>query len=177
MATVTAPRSRAIGSAVSRTVSLLGMLLLGWSVTTLGASSLTINCQHFSDSSPRPEPPATEFSISLVDLPDRNTKLSLDKSLEVTGTASDSTAPFLYLASRVTSMLREVFNDDASSSDVTPGQKQWPQSAQSKHDVSTPPVAESNSKRRSLPTLEASEFSAPVDTKPHFQRQMYRTDI
>lgn len=177
MATVTAPRSRVFGSAVSRTVGLTGMLLLGWGITALGASNLAINGPDFSDSSQRAVPPATKLSISLVDLPDRNAELSLDRPLEVAGAVSDSTAPFLYLTSRVTSMLREVFADDVPASDATHGQKLWPQGRRSNHDVAAPPVAESSAEHRSLPTLDASEFSNPVDAKPHFQRQMYRTDI
>jgi len=138
------------------------MLLLGcgWSVTAVGATSLVSDCQDFSDSLQQADPPATELSISLVDLPDRDDKLGLDKSLNAVGAASDTTAPFLYLTSRVTTILRDVFDDEAT-----------------RADISTRPVAEMDTEHRSLLTLEASELSDPADTKPSFQRQMYRTDI
>jgi len=160
MATDTAPRSRRNGSTLS--VGLAGALLLGcgWSVTALGATSLISDCQEFSELLRQTDPPATELSIALVELPDGDAQPGLDKSLNAVGSASDSTTPLLYLSSRVTSMLRKVFDDEATNAHI-----------------STPPVAERDTKHGSLPTLEASELPDPADARPSFQRQMYRTDI
>jgi len=179
IATDTALPARDIGPRASGAVGLAGILLLGcgWSVTALGATSLLVDCQDIGRSLQRLEAPAIELSISLVDLPDNNTNLGLAEPIDAAGAAPNATVPYLYLTSRVESMLREVFADDAPDQDETRWQEIDQQDSGTKHDTAVPPVAEGHAEHPSLPALRETELSDTINMMPRFQRPMYRTDI
>lgn len=179
MATDTALSSKDLGATVSATVGLAAIALLGcgWSIAASGATNLVAHCDDFGDTLPSLDTPASELSISLVDLANNDADLGLAEPLHAAGVVADSTVPYLYLTSRVAAMLREVFDDDARGGNATHWQKLEQENGSAKQGVAAPPVAEGNADRLSLPTLEETDLSDPSDTMPRFQRQMYRTDI
>jgi len=179
MATDTALPARDIGPRASGSVGLAGILLLGcgWSVTAMGATSLLVDCQDIGQSLQGLEAPAIALSISLVDLPANNTSLGLAEPIDAAGAAPNATVPYLYLTSRVESMLREVFADDAPDQDETRWQELDQQDSGTKQDTAVPPVAEGHAEHPSLPALRETELSDTINMMPRFQRPMYRTDI
>lgn len=179
MATDTALPSQNIGAMASSTVGLAAIALLGcgWSVAAAGATNLIVNCQNFADTLQSLDAPASELSISLVDLPNSHADLGLAEPLDAAAAVANATVPYLYLTSRVAAMMREVFDDDVRDSHATHWQKIEQEIGAGKQAIPAPPIVEGNTDRSSLPTLEETALSAPSDTIPRFQRQMYRTDI
>ena len=179
MATDTALPSQNIGATVSSAVGFAASVVLGcgWSIAASAATNLVVNCQEFGDSLQSLDAPASELSISLVDLPDNDADLGLAEPLDTAGANSDSTVPYLYLTPRVAAMLREVFDDDARNDDATLWQELAQENGGGKQGIPVPPVAEGNSDRSTLPTLDETDLSDPSEAMPRFQRQMYRTDI
>lgn len=177
MATDTALPSQNIGAMVSSAAGLAAIALLGcgWSIAAAGATNLIVNCQDFGGTLQSLDAPASELSISLVDMPNNDANLGLETPRDAD--VANATVPYLYLTSRVAAMLREIFDDDARDGDATHWQEIEQEIGAGKQAIPAPPVAEGNTDRSSLPTLEETGLSAPSDTMPRFQRQMYRTDI
>ena len=164
---------------VSSTVGFAAIVLLGcgWSIAASAATNLVVKCEDFGDTLQSLDAAASELSFSLVDLPNNDADLGLAEPSDTAGAVSDSTVPYLYLTSRVAAMLREVFDDDARDGDATRWQELEQDNGDRKQGIPAPPVAEGNSDRSSLPTLEETDLSGPNEAMPRFQRQMYRTDI
>jgi|GEM_PF-4824972 len=177
----TALPSGEVAPLVRQATGLAGILMLvcGWSATALAATGPNNNCQEISKNLRSLETPVVELSITLVDLPGTDVEMGMINVREPigsSGTASDSTAPLLFLTPRVVSMLREIF-DDVSDAETRDGPIGAPAIVSPRRESTLPPIAEGNTDQSLLPSLEEAAVPTPIQAIPRFQRPMYRTDI
>ncbi len=164
---IVGPGLKVFGTAVAL---LLGV---GWSATTLAATSPVVNCHSIDQELQTLDAETTRLSVNLVDLPENGSEIGL---IETIDKEPGESVPHLYLAPRVTSMLREVFEENE------PVDRDWdlvkPNDDGVKRDASLPPVAGGNTKQKTMPALDDDDLAKESDqSMPRFQRAMYRTDI
>jgi hypothetical protein len=153
------------------TVALAAILALfgGWGSSALGATTCTTDCDAATNDLERLEVAVETLSVSPLDLAGIEGEIPGADSAGAVFMSSDAAAPFLYLAPRVASLLREIF--DATGEEISQGDFR---------EVTTSPIAE---------TVDGVDISELLDNAqpksnlrdetdlPLLQRQMFRTDI
>jgi hypothetical protein len=144
-------------------VALAATLVLstGWSTVALGATSSLVPCDQVARNLTSLDVAVAALSVDLVDHVTTEPKPGSFASIETNSDTTDTRAPLLFLAPRVATMLRDVFEPAAAN-----------QPLDSDEDLQTSPVAESNDETRSADAEDENEIDLP-----RFQRQMFRTDI
>ena len=142
------------------------LILIGtWSPQAFSASWSKSDCPEASDEI-QPEMTLDDLALDPVDHPVIDpTSREIDE-IDAAGAASEQVTPFLYLAPRVASVLKDVFGEDRD-------QAEMEESASS-------PLAERDEVTR-FPSSVDSELPEGSDLEgsslPLLQRQMYRIDI
>ena len=144
-------------------VALAATLLLsaGWSSAALGATSSLVPCDQVARDLTSLDVTVAALSVDLVDHVTTEPKPGSFESIEKNSDTTDTMAPLLYLAPRVATILRDVFEPAAANQPLV-----------SDEDRQTSPVADSNDETRSADAEDENEIDLP-----RFKRQMYRTDI
>ena len=144
-------------------VALAATLVLsaGWSTTALGASSSLVPCDQVARDLTSLDVAVETLSVDLVDHVTTEPRPGSFESTEANSDTTDTMAPLLYLAPRVATILRDVFEGAAENEPLD-----------SNEDRQTSPVAESIDETSSVDAEDENEIDLP-----RFQRQMFRTDI
>ena len=176
------PLDRSENASGGRHIPFLAILVLGpasWCATALGATAATTACDLTADLRSL-EVPVSDLSANVgghiaVEPGDDN-----DESLNTLPAQAGSAAPILYLAPRVAVILQNVFSAIAIETppleSPDPAQSLATQSL-SQHESPLSPVAGDASQSDSSELIDPASAGAEVDAIPHFQQQMFRTDI
>jgi hypothetical protein len=162
------------GNPSKRVVSAIAMagfaaLCAGWSASAVSATTTEVECDGISADLRTLETPLEAFTVRPVDHVSIDTDPTSNiASLDIAAASSESSAPFLYLTPRVASVLRNIFEATREFGDEDRRQ-----------DVSSSPIAESDSISDVMKLIDESSPAVPVETMnlPLFQQQMFRTDI
>ncbi|MGI9205552.1 MAG: hypothetical protein ACR2Q3_16170 [Woeseiaceae bacterium] len=143
---------------------------LGWSASTLAATTNKADCNTYSNRAEPLENPLAALSFNAVDHVTVEAESSAIDELENDQAASERAAPFLYLTPRVASVLRDIF--DLADESLSEPEVQ--------EDAASSPLAEveerSNSADYRYEALPAPDVEDEHNL-PLLQRQMFRTDI
>lgn len=162
-------KGRSIGAALA--VAAFGLLTAGWSATALGRTQTDAECDGGAHDIATFDPPAVTLHVVGVDHVAIRSDASTLDTAELESKGDDTAAtPLLRLAPRVSSALRDVFDD------LLPAGVE-----ETSLDLPASPVAESEDVKEaaeSVPdeNLPASQPGEDIDL-PLLQRRMFRTDI
>ena len=159
----------------------LAILVLGtaWCATALGATGPTTVCDRAADLRSL-EVPVSDLSTNVVGHIAVEPGDDNDESLNALPAQAGSAAPILYLAPRVAVILQNVFSAVAIETPPldSPDQAQsFATESLSQDESRGSPVAADASQPDSSELTDPASGSAKVEAVPHFQRQMFRTDI
>lgn len=161
---VTRPRS----ATVTRSTSLVAaaLLLVGsWSSQAIGASWSKSDCPESSDKT-QPEMTLDTLMLDPVDHTAIEPGHTEFDDAAVADATSEQVTPFLYLAPRVASAIRDVFGEDKDQAEA----EESPTSPLAERDDVTPYPSSVDNKLPETGDLDSASL-------PQLQRQMYRIDI
>ncbi len=164
-----------------RHIPFLAILVLGgaWCSTALGATGSTAACDRTADLRSL-DVPASDLSANVVGHIAVEPGNANDESLNARPAQAEPTAPILYLAPRVAVILQNVFSAVAietpplDSRDTT---QSFATDSLSQDESPLSPVAGDASQTDSSELIDPASAGAELEATPHFQRQMFRTDI
>jgi hypothetical protein len=159
-----------------RHIPFLAILVLGgaWCSPALGATASTAACDPTADLLRSLDVPVSDLSANVVGHITVEPGNANDESLNA------STAPILYLAPRVAVILQNVFSAVAIETpplDSRDSTQSFATESLSQDESPLSPVAGDASQSDSSELIDPASAGAEVEAIPHFQRQMFRTDI
>ena len=155
------------------------MLGGAWCSTALGATVSTAACDRTADLRSL-DVPASDLSANVVGHIAVEPGNANDESLDARPAQAESTAPILFLAPRVAIILRNVFSAVAIETrplDSRDPTKSFATESLSQDESPLSPVAGDASQTDSSELIDPALAGAELEATPHFQRQMFRTDI
>jgi len=165
-----------------RHIPFLVILVLGgaWCSTALGAAASTAACDRTADLLRSLDVPVSDLSANVVGHIAVEPGNANDESLNADPAQAESTAPILYLAPRVAVILQNVFSAVAIETpplDSRNSAQSFATESLSQDESPLSPVAGDASQSDSSELIDPASAGAEVEAIPHFQRQMFRTDI
>ena len=165
-----------------RHIPFLAILVLGgaWCSTALGATASTAACDRTADLLRSLDVPVSDLSANVVGHIAVEPGNANDESLHAGPAQAESTAPILNLAPRVALILQNVFSAvaiETPPSDSRDSSQTFPTESLSQDESPLSPVAGDASQSDSSELIDPASAGAEVEAIPHFQRQMFRTDI
>lgn len=164
-----------------RHIPFLAILVLGgtWCSPALGATASTVACDRTADLRSL-DVPVSDLSANVVGHIAVEPGNANDESLTAGPEQAESTAPILYLAPRVAVILQNVFSAVAIETpplDSPDSTQSFATEFLSQDESPLSPVAGDASQSDSSELIDPASAGAEVEAIPHFQRQMFRTDI
>jgi len=164
-----------------RHIPFLAILVLGstWCSTALAATGSTAACDRTADLRSL-EVPVSDLSANIVGHIAVEPGNANDESLDARPAQAESTAPILFLAPRVAVILRNVFSAVAIETpplDSRDPTQSFATESLSQDESPLSPVAGDVSQTDSSELIDPASAGAELEATPHFQRQMFRTDI
>lgn len=165
-----------------RHIPFLAILVLGgaWCSPALGATASTAACDRTVDLLRSLDVPVSDLSANVVGHITVEPGNANDESLNAGAEQAQSTAPILYLAPRVAVILQNVFSAVAIETpplDSRDSTQSFATESLSQDESPLSPVAGDASQSDSSELIDPASAGAEVEAIPHFQRQMFRTDI
>ncbi len=165
-----------------RHIPFLAILVLGgaWCSTALGATASTAACDRTADLLRSLDVPVSDLSANVVGHIAVEPGNANDESLNAGPAQAESTAPILNLAPRVALILQNVFSAVAIETpplDSRDSTQSFATESLSQDESPLSPVAGDASQSDSSELIDPASAGAEVDAIPHFQQQMFRTDI
>ena len=175
------PLDRSENASGRRHVPFLAILVLGgaWCSTALGATGSMAACDRTADLRSL-DVPASDLSANVVGHIAVEPGNANDESPNARPPQAESTAPILYLAPRVAVILQNVFSAVAIETpplDSRDSTQSLATESVSQDESPLSPVAGDASQTDSSELINPASAGAEVEDTPHFQRQMFRTDI
>ncbi len=176
------PPDRSENASGGRHIPFLAILVLGaaWCAAALGATGPTTVCDRTADLRSL-EVPVSDLSTNVVGHIAVEPGNDNDESLNALPAQAGSAAPILYLVPRVAVILQNVFSAVAIETqplDSSPDQAQsFATESLSQDESPLSPVAGDASQSDSSELIDPASAGAEIEAIPHFQRQMFRTDI
>ncbi len=164
-----------------RHIPFLAILVLGgaWCSPALAATASTVACDRTADLRSL-DVPVSDLSANVVGHIAVEPGNANDESLNAGPAQAESTAPILYLAPRVAVILQNVFSAVAIETpplDSRDSTQSFATESLSQDESPLSPVAGDASQSDSSELIDPASAGAEVEAIPHFQRQMFRTDI
>lgn len=164
-----------------RHIPFLAILVLGgaWCSPALGATASTAACDRTADLRSL-DVPVSDLSANIVGHIAVEPGNANDESLNADPAQAESTAPILYLAPRVAVILQNVFSAVAIETpplDSRDSTQSFATESLPQDESPLSPVAGDASQSDSSELIDPASAGAEVEAIPHFQRQMFRTDI
>ena len=165
-----------------RHLPFLAILVLGgaWCSTALGATASTAACDRTADLLRSLDVPVSDLSANVVGHIAVEPGNANDESQTAGPAQAESTAPILNLAPRVALILQNVFSAVAIETpplDSRDSTQSFATESLSQDESPLSPVAGDASQSDSSELIDPASAGAEVEAIPHFQRQMFRTDI
>ncbi len=159
----------------------LAILVLGgaWCSTALGATGSMAACDRTADLRSL-DVPVSDLSANVVGHIAVESGNANVESLNARPAQAESTAPILYLAPRAAVILQNVFSAVAIETpplDSRESTQSFATESLSQDESPLSPVAGDASQTDSSELINPASAGAEVEDTPHFQRQMFRTDI
>ena len=175
------PPNRSENASGGRHIPFLAILVLGgaWCSTALGATGSTTACDRTADLRSL-DVPVSDLAVTVVGQIAVEPGNANDESLNARPAQAESTAPILYLAPRVAVILQNVFSAVAIETpplDSRNSAQSFATESLSQDESPLSPVAGDASQTDSPDLINPASAGAEVEATPHFQRQMFRTDI